>query len=81
MIGTPVWVGTISTPVRTYILQYTNLLRKVAFFCICGSGSNGRTFRDMESLCGVEPIALYEVDFRKAQTKNVATKSQNSQEK
>jgi len=63
-----------STPLRTYILQYKNLFRKVVFFCTCGSSSNGHTFRDIESLCGMKPIALFEVDSRKAADQNVATK-------
>ncbi len=32
-IGTPVWNGTMSTPIRTYIVQHRESFKKVAFFC------------------------------------------------
>ncbi|MEM3403624.1 MAG: hypothetical protein QXJ17_03660 [Nitrososphaeria archaeon] len=33
VIGTPVWNNTMSTPIRTYILQYREQFKKIAFFC------------------------------------------------
>lgn len=35
VLGTPVWVGTMSSPIRTFISQNKGHLRKVAF-CTCG---------------------------------------------
>lgn len=64
IIGTPVWAFTMSTPIRTYILQNKAKLKtyaKVAFFCTQGGSGSERTFREMEKLCGKTPIALLEL--------------------
>lgn len=56
VIGTPVWNHTLSTPIRTYISQYKESFKKVAFFCTEG-GTKDNPFQDMESLCGKKPVA------------------------
>lgn len=60
IIGTPIWGGTMSTPIRTYISQYKNVFKKVAFFCT-GESENGKIFNDMEALCGKEPVQVLSV--------------------
>jgi len=60
IIGTPIWTGTLSIPVRTYIVQNMGRFKKVAFFCTMG-GSSKTTFNSMEDLCGRKPAALLEV--------------------
>jgi len=57
LIGTPIWAGTVSTPVRTYISQNNEHFKRVAFFCTCGGASADKTFESMKDLCGKEPIA------------------------
>lgn len=56
VIGTPVWNNTMSTPIRTYISQYREHFKKVAFFCT-QDGSESAAIKDMEILCGEKPIA------------------------
>lgn len=53
IIGTPVWAGTMTPAVRTYLEQ--NEFKKVAFFCTYG-GQEGKTFQDMEKIIK-KPIA------------------------
>ncbi len=60
IIGTPVWAGTMSTPIRTYISQYKNSFKKVAFFCT-GESENEKIFNDMRALCGKEPVQVLSV--------------------
>jgi flavodoxin len=56
VIGTPVWSWNMSAPVRTYIEMYKNKFNEVAFFLTCGSNP-GKTFEDMETICGKQPKA------------------------
>jgi len=56
VIGTPIWSRTVSTPIRTYISQYKESFKKVAFFSVEG-GTGGNPFDEMESLCGKKPEA------------------------
>jgi len=60
VVGTPVWNGSVSTPIRTYLVQNRAGLRAVAFFCTCG-GSSDRTFGQMRSICGKEPVGVFEL--------------------
>ncbi len=56
IIGTPVWNNTVSTPIRTYIVEYRNRFKQVAFFCT-QYGSESNVFTEMEALCGRKPLA------------------------
>lgn len=57
IVGTPVWGGTVSSPVRSYLVRHKGRLRRAGFFTTSGSGSGERTFAAMASLAGVTPIA------------------------
>jgi flavodoxin len=56
IIGTPIWNGTLSTPIRTYLTQYKDRFKKVAFFCTY-QYTDDNPFEEMESLCGKTPVA------------------------
>jgi flavodoxin len=55
IIGTPVWAGKMSVPIRTYILNNKDKFDKVAFFCTF-SFSPSNIFKDMEEACNKKPI-------------------------
>ena len=57
VIGTPVWAGTMSCAVRTYISQQKARLPEVAFFLTTGGSGAKGTFRRMADLCGKKPLA------------------------
>lgn len=57
IIGTPVWAGTMSTPVRTYITENKEKLKKVAFVITEGGRGEEATFKEMEELCGKKAAA------------------------
>ncbi len=57
IIGTPVWAGNMSSPIRTFLTQERERYKKVAFFCTHSSLGCGNTFDDMSKLCGQEPLA------------------------
>lgn len=57
LIGTPVWAGMMSTPVRTYLTEQKNNFKTVAFFCTMGGENPSKTFPEMETVCGQKPLA------------------------
>jgi flavodoxin len=56
IIGTPLWGGHVSTPVRTYINENQANFKSVAFFCTAGGENFDGVFNDMRELCGVAPV-------------------------
>jgi flavodoxin len=57
VLGTPVWAGTMASPMRTYIYQNRGKFKSVAFFCTQGDKTEQRTFDDMADLCDMTPVA------------------------
>lgn len=57
VLGTPVWAGHMSAPMRSYIAQQRAQFRNVGLFCTMG-GSGGPDVLDaMAELCGTAPLA------------------------
>lgn len=66
IIGTPIWAYTMSTPIRTYLTQYHEKFKQVAFFCT-HRGNPGKNFEHMEEIANKKPIAILELsnkDFK-----------------
>jgi hypothetical protein len=64
IVGGPVWVGALSSPVRTWLLAHAIELRRVAFFLTHGSSGRDRVFRMMSEVSGRSPIAELAVHAR-----------------
>ncbi len=64
VIGTPMWNGAMSTPIRTYLTQYKDSFKKVAFFCT-HQYTDGSPFEEMASLCGKTPVATLILNSKK----------------
>ncbi|GAB4115103.1 MAG: hypothetical protein Kow00103_09610 [Candidatus Caldatribacteriota bacterium] len=64
VIGTPVWAGNLSAPIRTYLNIHKKNFPQVAFFYTGVSSDNGKVFKDMEEICGKKPLSLLEVTSR-----------------
>lgn len=56
IIGTPIWGGTISTPVRTYIIKNQEKFKNVAFFCTANGPKFDGTINEMKELCKITPL-------------------------
>lgn len=56
LIGTPVWAGTMASPIRTYLEQNKDKFTKLAFFSTQGSAKEQKVFSEMAKVCGKEPI-------------------------
>ncbi len=57
VLGTPIWSGNMSSPMRTYLTQQHGKFRQVAFFCTEGGIGGKRAFRQMAKIVGRDPIA------------------------
>lgn len=57
VLGTPVWAGRASAPMRSYILQQQHHFHRVAVFCTMGGRSGDKAMHDMAILCHREPFA------------------------
>lgn len=57
IIGTPVWGGTVSLPIKAYITRLRHRFNNVAFFCTSGGLGAKNTIKDMAYLCGKHPIS------------------------
>jgi flavodoxin len=57
VLGTPVWVSSVSAPMRGYLLQHGPQLRRVAFFATMGGRGDKGAFEQMKALCGKSPVA------------------------
>jgi flavodoxin len=57
LVGGPVWVWGLSSPVRSYLMQRRRRLPQVAFFCTMGGSGAQRVFDAMTTLAGKRPLA------------------------
>jgi menaquinone-dependent protoporphyrinogen IX oxidase len=64
VIGTPMWNHTVSTPIRTYLTQYKDSFKKLAFFCT-HQYTDDSPFEEMASLVGKTPVATLILNSKK----------------
>jgi flavodoxin len=57
IVGTPVWAGNMSAPVRTYLTEQKNNIKQAAFFCTMGGQNPSKTFPEMADILGQQPLA------------------------
>ncbi len=58
ILGTPIWGGTLSSAMRTYITANKSKFKQVAFFCTQGGTENQQLFDEMEALCERRPVSI-----------------------
>lgn len=64
IIGTPVWAMFMSSPVRAYIHENKDRLKKVAFFITLGNIGAEQALKDLSEFCGKEAVATLTVTTR-----------------
>jgi flavodoxin len=57
VLGTPVWAGHISAPMRSYILQQRERFRRVGLFCTMGGSGGQDVLTAMAAMCNKLPVA------------------------
>jgi flavodoxin len=65
ILGTPIWVRDMATPIRTYIEEHKRKFKNVAFFCTEWRSGGQWCFKKMAQLCNMEPIASLELKSKK----------------
>lgn len=61
IVGSPVWSGSLTPAVRTYLTSYGRQLKRVAFFCTERASGADRVFEEMITASGRAPIAVLAV--------------------
>jgi len=64
VIGSPVWAGSVSSPVRAYLVANKGRFHHVAFFCSLRSRGAESALDEMRVLAGKGPIATCSVTAR-----------------
>lgn len=57
IVGTPIWSFNVASPVRAYLEQQKDKIKKTAFFCTMGGSGDQRAFTSMAETCGQKPLA------------------------
>jgi predicted metal-binding protein len=57
LLGTPTWGAALSSPVRTFLNRYAEVLPEVGFFVTCGGRGSERVLEQMQRLAGKVPLA------------------------
>lgn len=58
ILGTPIWAGHISAPLRTAITDQSQKIKKYAIFCTAGSTDPQRVLTDVRQLLNRDPVTL-----------------------
>lgn len=64
MLGTPVWMYNMASPMRSYIGQHRGQFRKLALFCTCDGAGQAKVLGDMQALCDKLPVATLGLSAR-----------------
>lgn len=57
LLGTPVWSGQMSAPMRSYILRQREHFRRIGLFCTAGGDDGQDVLTSMAEMCNKLPIA------------------------
>ncbi|MFC4762900.1 flavodoxin family protein [Dyella koreensis] len=65
VLGAPVWMGRLSSPMRRFLNDHAPQIRKAAFFTTMGGKDAQRAFADMQELLGQPPMATLAITHAK----------------
>jgi flavodoxin len=57
ILGTPVWAGRMSSPMRTYLHRHRDRFHRVALFCTMAGNGGDKALAEVAALCGKTPFA------------------------
>ncbi len=57
VLGTPVWAGRMSSPLRAYVTQERQKFARIALFCTEGGANGEKALAQIAQLCGKQPAA------------------------
>jgi flavodoxin len=73
ILGTPIWAGRMSSPVRAYLQQLSGSFSNAAFFCTCSGQDYESVMKDMANVAKAEPVATLEVSKEKLVSQELAS--------
>lgn len=74
VVGTPIWNGSLSSPMRTYLSMNRRRIRRVALFCTYGGTGSSHALSQVEAFCGQPPIMTLAVRTDDARSNAVKAK-------
>lgn len=77
VIGTPIWGWNMSVPVRTFVTDQKDSLRKVAFFCTMGGSGDKKAFSEMAEIIGKKPVATLALTTKEVVSGDISEKVNN----
>ena len=72
IIGTPIWAGSLSSPVRSFLMEYKEVLPKLAFFTTCLGSDQQNVLLEMEEMIHQKPVAVMSITYRDAKKQFVS---------
>jgi len=70
IIGTPIWAGGMSSPVRAYLLRFRGQFRHVAFFATSAGGGHDKALGEMAELAAAKPLAKVDISLNQLRSGN-----------
>lgn len=61
VLGSPVWAGHVSSPMRAYLGERSSALTRIALFVTEGGSGGPKALAEMSALAGLQPVATLEV--------------------
>jgi flavodoxin len=74
IIGTPVWVGLMATPISTIITEQKDKIKQVALFCTQGATNTQGALADMTKLLEKQIVATLEISTKEVVNNNFTEK-------
>jgi flavodoxin len=68
VLGSPVWAGTLASPLRSYLVTHGSKLRLAGCFAIMGGMGGHEVVRELEAACGTDSLptcVLTEADVKR----------------
>lgn len=56
VLGTPVWAGNVSSPMRAYMARHVDDFTRVALFCTQGGSGAPKVLQKLTALCDQTPV-------------------------
>jgi flavodoxin len=74
IIGTPVWAFTMSSPIRTFLTEQKDKIKKAAFFVTEGGSGHEKTFKFMSEIINQQPLATLDLKTVEVMKGNIEEK-------
>ncbi len=70
VLGGPVWVGKMASPLHTFVANHRHEFKALALFCTCGGSGGDKAMADLAKLCVTPPIATFAVTEAQLKSNN-----------